>query len=104
MLAICTSGRCPCDKRRHVPGRDVPGPCHGRPVDRSAAITVSDEFADRRWMAVHRFRAVTPAESGVGQPCPAMRVAAPITLFGAAQAAKTGDHLAAQIGGDARLI
>jgi hypothetical protein len=31
-------------------------------------------------------------------------VAAPITLFGAAQAAKTGDHLAAQIGGDARLI
>jgi hypothetical protein len=33
-----------------------------------------------------------------------MRVAAHITLFGAAQAAKTGDHLAAQIGGDARLI
>ena len=28
-----------------------------------------------------------------------MRVAAHITLFGAAQAAKTGDHLAVQIGG-----
>lgn len=68
---------------------------------------MSDEFADRRWMAVqHRFRAVTPAESGVGQPCPAMRVAAHITLFGAAQAAKTGDHLAAQksqLGGSVRF-
>jgi len=31
-----------------------------------------------------------------------MRVAAHITLFGAAQAAKTGDHLAIQIGGSAR--
>jgi hypothetical protein len=28
-----------------------------------------------------------------------MRVAAHITLFGAAQTAKTGDHLAVQIGG-----
>lgn len=81
MPAICTSGRYPCDKRRHAPavasqdklGRYSSGTAltvpilEGWLVDHLVAITVSDEFVDRRWMAEHR-SGRCPVPGGVRRP------------------------------------
>jgi len=45
-----------------------PHPWRGWLVDRLAAITVSDEFAGRRWMAEHRHRAVPRVPGEVRRP------------------------------------